>query len=449
MIDLYSKGELDHGPDTIIYSTVVNCWSKSNLPEAPQRVRDILDSMILHYKQTGNENVRPNTITYNSVMDAYARQGDIDGTLEVWELMMNDYRSSTSTTSSGGGGGGNGKNNTRSINARPNVPTYNTLISAWAKSRRSDAPNQAELLLKEMIDLYIKGDLKDGPDTIIMSSVINCWSKSNKLEAPKHARSILDDMISQSKGKNGNKAISPNRITYNSVADAYARQGNIDGVLEVIKLMEDDYQSSGNIHVKPDILTYNILIGCWGKSGKSNAPIEAEKIMFNKMNETNIITYSGLINCWSKSNLPEAPRRARDILESMIFKSKISGNFTPKPNKVAYNSVLDAYARQGNITGANEVFAMMEDDFRSGSINVKPDVTTYNTIMNALSKSDDEEGAIIITAAEKLFAQMNTRYKDGDLEGGANDVTYTTMISCLEKFEGTEERIRELKLLRI
>jgi pentatricopeptide repeat protein len=456
MIDLYSKGELDHGPDTIIYSTVVNCWSKSNLPEAPQRVRDILDSMILHYKQTGNESVRPNTITYNSVMDAYARQGDIDGTLEVWELMMNDYRSSTSDVGGGGGGGdkggngSNGSNNMRSINARPNVPTYNTLISAWAKSRRSDAPNQAERLLKEMIDLYIKGDLKDGPDTIIMSSVINCWSKSNKLEAPKHARSILDDMILQSKGENGNKAISPNRITYNSVADAYARQGNINGTLEVIKLMEDDYESSGNIHVKPDILTYNILIGCWSKSGKSNAPIEAEKIMFNKMNETNIITYCGLINCWSKSNLPEAPRRARDILESMVSKSKDSGNYgTPNPNKVAYNSVLDAYARQGNFTGANEVFAMMGEGFRSGSVNVKPDVTTYNTLMNALSKSDDDDGAIIINAAEKLLIEINTRYKDGDLEGGANDVTYTTMISCLEKFEGTEERIRELKLLRI
>ena len=63
------------------------------------------------------------------------------------------------------------------------------------------------------------------------------------------------------------------------------------------------------------------------------------------------------------------------------------------------------FARPGNITGANEVFAMMEDDFnRSGnSVNVKPDVTTYNTILNALSKSDDKDGAIIITAAEKYY----------------------------------------------
>ena len=132
----------------------------------------------------------------------------------------------------------------------------------------------------------------------------------------------------------------------------------------------------------------------------------------------------------------------------------MSGNAsTPKPNTVAYNSVLDAFARQGNITGANEVvFAMMEDDdfSRSGnSVNVKPDVTTYNTILNALSSKsndDEEDGAIIIpAAAEKLLTQiMNTYYKDdGNLEGsGANDVTYTTMISCFEKFDGTEERIQ-------
>ena len=100
---------------------------------------------------------------------------------------------------------------------------------------------------------------------------------------------------------------------------------------------------------------------------------------------------------------------------------------------------------------------MMEDDdfSRSGnSVNVKPDITTYNTILNALSKSandEEEDGAVIIPAVEKLLTQiMNTYYnKDGTLEGsGANDVTYTTMISCFEKFEGTEERIQELKLLK-
>ena len=72
---------------------------------------DILESMLNHY-QNGNEKVRPNMITYNSVLDAYARNGDIKGALEIWDLMNNDYLS------------GN-------LSAEPNIPSYNTLINAW------------------------------------------------------------------------------------------------------------------------------------------------------------------------------------------------------------------------------------------------------------------------------------------------------------------------------
>ena len=41
----------------------------------------------------GNENVRPNTITYSSVLDAHARQGDVDGAYEVFKMMKDDYQS--------------------------------------------------------------------------------------------------------------------------------------------------------------------------------------------------------------------------------------------------------------------------------------------------------------------------------------------------------------------
>lgn len=90
MIDLYTTGDLKEGPHTIVYSTVINCWAKSDLPESPQRARDILQSMIHHY-QNGIEEVRPNTITYNSVLDAYARQGDISGATEILKMMEDDF----------------------------------------------------------------------------------------------------------------------------------------------------------------------------------------------------------------------------------------------------------------------------------------------------------------------------------------------------------------------
>ena len=111
MIDLNAKGDLKEGPSKIVYSTVINCWAKSDLPESPQRARDILKSMIHHY-QNGIEEVRPNTITYNSVLDAYARQGHTNGATEILKMMEDDFDA------------GN-------IDAIVDLRTYNILIDTW------------------------------------------------------------------------------------------------------------------------------------------------------------------------------------------------------------------------------------------------------------------------------------------------------------------------------
>ena len=102
--------------------------------------------MISKFKEDGNENIRPNTITYSSVLDAHARQGDVNGANKVFKMMEEDYKS------------GNKK-------AKPNVQTRSILIDAWSKSENQGAPIEAESLLKEMIDLHIKGELDLGPDT--------------------------------------------------------------------------------------------------------------------------------------------------------------------------------------------------------------------------------------------------------------------------------------------
>uniref|UniRef100_A0A7S4APZ8 Pentacotripeptide-repeat region of PRORP domain-containing protein n=2 Tax=Pseudo-nitzschia australis TaxID=44445 RepID=A0A7S4APZ8_9STRA len=363
MIDQHEKGDILEGPDAIVFSSVINCWAKSGLPESPKRARDILESMLNHY-QYGNEKVRPNMITYNSVLDAYARNGDIKGALEIWDLMNNDYLS------------GN-------LSAEPNIPSYNTLINAWSKSnKQKEAPKEAEKLLKEMIDLNAKGDLKEGPSKIVYSTVINCWAKSDLPESPQRARDILESMIHHY--QNGIEEVRPNTITYNSVLDAYARQGHTNGATEILKMMEDDFDA-GNIDAIVDLRTYNILIDTWSKSLNPIAPQEAEKLI-EKMTKHNInpttISYTGVINAFGKSSLPDSHHRALAILEDMASKAN-AGNEDVRPNKITYNSVIDAFARKQDAEGANNVWMMMEKDYKSGNAGAKPDLTTYNTLMNA------------------------------------------------------------------
>ena len=282
--DWYSRGDLDVGPNTITYNSVINCWSKVKnrqvASEAPKRCLELLLVMISKYQEDPQTNydIRPDIITYNTIMNINAQQGDIKGAVTVFNMMKKDYQS------------GSRNNN----NAKPNIASYTILINAWSKSNTRDAPIEAESLLLEMLDLYSKGLLNESPNTIVYSSVINCWSKSDRIEGPKRALDILttmitkyDDFVSSSsteddEGSNNinnninNNNVRPDTITFNSVMNAYAKRGDIMGCNKVFDIMKKEYRR-GNINAKSDVRTCNILIDAWSKSGNDKAPEEAGK----------------------------------------------------------------------------------------------------------------------------------------------------------------------------
>lgn len=152
--------ERNINPNTITYSGVINCYSKSVLPDAPKRALEILEEMMSKSKD-GNGNVRPNKITYNSVLDAYARKGDVDGANVVWKMMEDDF------------------NNSGNVHAKPDVMTYNTLMNAWSKSNKEEAPKEAEKLLASMRSRYEAGDLQEMPNEVTYTSLIVCLEKSS------------------------------------------------------------------------------------------------------------------------------------------------------------------------------------------------------------------------------------------------------------------------------
>jgi pentatricopeptide repeat protein len=496
MIDSNNKGgdtALNIKPDTVTYCGVINCWSKSNRKEAPQRAFDILKIIISKYKeaqahaaQTGNSYtnsniIKPNTIAYNSVMDAYARQGDVDGATKVFNIMKEQQEqevkfrttpgSSSSSSMSSGFNSNTNTNKNKNTNAKPDIKSYTILINAWSKKSNSNnkeddnAPLEAEALLFEIIDLYEKGDIEEGPNTITYGSVINCWSKSNRSDAPKRALKILKTMISKynsnkedniNNGNKNNNAVIPNTIAYSTVMDAYAKRGDVDGASNVFTMMKNDFRS-GNKNAKPNRVTYSTMIDAWSKcsnNSKLNAPIEAEAVLLEMINlyskgdieGPGTTTYTSLINCWSKSSRPDAPKRSLQILKTMI--SNASNNQYVRPDTMTYNSIIDAHARQGDIDGAIEVFKMMtkdEDDINNdnNTINsVKPDLFTYNILIDCWYKSGSDNAPAQV---EKILQEIKDRCKKGYLSQGPDEITYNTVIKCLESYTGTEDRVSELK----
>ncbi len=59
-------------PDVYGYTSVINTWSKSGRHDAGYKAEILLRQMEIKYQQ-GNKNLKPNTITYNSVMNAWTQ----------------------------------------------------------------------------------------------------------------------------------------------------------------------------------------------------------------------------------------------------------------------------------------------------------------------------------------------------------------------------------------
>ena len=64
------------------------------------------------------------------------------------------------------------------IRARPETITYGATMSAWARSRKDDATDQAVALLDEMEYLWKAGNRYVGPSRAAYNAALNALSKS-------------------------------------------------------------------------------------------------------------------------------------------------------------------------------------------------------------------------------------------------------------------------------
>ncbi|OEU10328.1 TPR-like protein [Fragilariopsis cylindrus CCMP1102] len=508
----FESGNKDAKPDIKTYNNLIHAWSKSGKDDSPAQARKILQKLITN-NSSGYLNEGPDVITYNSVIDAYAAQGDVDGAMDVLDMMEADFESGNK-------------------DAKPNIRTYSILIHAWSKSGKDDSPVQARRILQKVSTNNSSGYLNEGPNVITYAAVMNAyaaqgdvegasdilkmmeadfesgnkdakpnirtyntlihaWSKSGKADSPVQARSILQKLITNNSSGYLNEG--PDVITYNSVINAYAIRGDVDGATDVLEMMEADFES-GNKDAKPDIRTYNSLIHAWSKSGKVHAPHEAKNILdrvidlhskgdleespdaisynsvmgahaaqgdvegasdilkmmeddFNSGNSAakpNMRAYSNVIHAWAKSGRDDAPHEAKNQLDKIInLHSK--GNIEVGPDTIAFGSVMNAYAEQGDTQGASEVNDMMKNAFKAGNKNVRPNTQTYTILIKAWGKSIKKNAP---EEVEKILQEINDLHASGDLQEGPTKRTYSLIIDCLHRFKGTKKRVGELKILQ-
>lgn len=156
---------------------------------------------------------------------------------------------------------------------KPNVNTYNSVLSAWARSDTKCAYWKSQAVLDKMWRLYEAGNEGVKPDSHAYNTVISAVSRSQCEDKAQKALRILREMDSLYRsGEKQNEDVRPNEITYTCVLNScaysnssqYSKKKALDtAIFTLEELMASPYG-------RPNHVTYGMFLTCCANLIPSN-----------------------------------------------------------------------------------------------------------------------------------------------------------------------------------
>jgi hypothetical protein len=141
-------------------NVLFNAWSKSQSQGAAPRSEIILNRMV-EIGKSGRKELQPNTVSFNTVIDCFARSDEVDAEWRAEELL--------------------GKMDELAKLGAPSEPdtvSFNTVLATWSKSRQKNAAQRAEDILTHMERRYDSHSTTINPDASLYASVMHAWARS-------------------------------------------------------------------------------------------------------------------------------------------------------------------------------------------------------------------------------------------------------------------------------
>mmetsp|Transcript_54716 Transcript_54716/g.111808 ORF Transcript_54716/g.111808 Transcript_54716/m.111808 type:complete len:595 (-) Transcript_54716:584-2368(-) len=348
-------------PNLDAYNTVIDAWSKSRVPEAPEAAERLLKRMM------DDESVEPNTNSYNLLIDAWAnsnKPNSLDKSMQIYRHMQGLSRDETKK------------------NVQPTIRTVNAVLHAYArKSAQYTSQN----------------------DQAGFDEAAKCAAASlNLLEETKRRYKETGDVNWQ-----------PDMATYTSVMDVHSRCATYRTTKmagELLNELKELHAKTGNYRHKPNFRTYTTLVTAWSRTKSDESPQRVEAIMKEMKRsgeKPNARTYTAAVQCWARARDPLKAKRVLKLLMEMREEYKKTGSDHIRPTTLTYNNAIDACARcQGSPDQKTEsvkiAFAILKTIEMDEDIS--PDGVTYSTLIRALNflmPSGDERNQVAKAVFEK------------------------------------------------
>jgi len=215
MIRLHSSGENKQAlPDQDCFDMVLQVWSRSGNPQAPQKTEQLLGVMEQLHRSTGLAQLKPRKTSFNAVLAAHSKASNNRGQqqhplhnaqraadiLSFMELLAETDPA-----------------------VAPDSASYNTVMNGYARAGGNgndasvrQAAQQADAFLRHVVKVYKKQQQQESssrvdnnnnnndpqqispriqPDTILFNTAIGLWAKTGRPGSFRRARSILDRQL--------------------------------------------------------------------------------------------------------------------------------------------------------------------------------------------------------------------------------------------------------------
>jgi len=305
MQDAYVAGEKEVQPDLNSFKIVLNAWKKAakSNPYAAERAQDTLTFMGHLYETGENYLSQPNAECYNIVLEAWARSRHSEAPREAEDLFMLMNLLSLEDE-----------------DMRPTQTSFNHLLKIWSRSNNPAATVRVESLLNQMHHFSdVEGYEGVKPNAVSYNAAIHTFALYENGSSPWKAEKILKQGEQQFK-ENGHSCI--NTESFNLVIEAFTKLPNLKGPTRsraVLKRQKTLYES-GLKDCKPDVYSYSSVLSSYasfsGSQKEKSQAFTVAKETFEEMNDSKVfpnhVTYGIMLKACARLPIGEERRRSTE-----------------------------------------------------------------------------------------------------------------------------------------
>ncbi|GKY98342.1 hypothetical protein MPSEU_000791800 [Mayamaea pseudoterrestris] len=335
---------------------------------------------------------------------------------------------------------------------KPNLISYTSVMDAYAHDAKfdSDAPLQAERLLFEL--LHAIDDLSSlySPDieltSVVADTVMNAWAQQGTWEGALRALELLKRLDLIGKNSSSRPSIHSYATVLHGLATCRGGREAAETAEELLYRLLDRQRHDPSL--KPDVIVFNAAMHCWANSNDPRSGMKSMRLLTELKAhgcQPDLVSHNTLLSAWSHSGHAQAGPQVEKLVKEMITSHGEDPGVAPAPNTISYNNILHAWSKSALDGAASRAEKVLRYMILAGKEEIAPDAYSFTSVLDTLAKSKARDK--VIRAESILNAYLILRKTRHNLQLSQlpfNAVLNAAAFSATENTEQERQHILQI-----